>query len=156
MKRTLYVLWLPQLSQYGQIRCNFIIMGSNIAFYTYLLNDNDWHRFHLWCLQYVTSLSAWFALKFKQKTWHAQNFLLLALPLGWFHISSAVYLSVPQHLPHKYSGMLCSIRLQPTFYRNVLTIEKKQEVNTSLFIKTGSTLHYTAVRDRTKYIFLHN
>ena len=60
---------------------------------------------------FVTSLSSWFALQFKQKIWHAQNFLLLAFQLGWFHISSAVYLSVPQHLPQKYSGMLGSIRL---------------------------------------------
>jgi hypothetical protein len=104
----------------------------------------------------VTSPSSWFALKFKQKILHAQNFLLLENPLCWFHISSAVYLSVPRHLPQKYSGMLGSILLQTIFHRNILTKEKQQEVNTSLFIKIGSTLHYTAIKDGKKYTFLHN
>lgn len=103
----------------------------------------------------VNALSFWFALKFKQKIWHVQNFLLLAYPLGWFHISSAANLWVPQHLPQKYSGMVGSFQLYTT-HRNILTKQKQQEVNLSLFIKTGSTLHYKAVKDRTKYTFLRN
>jgi hypothetical protein len=55
---------------------------------------------------------------------------------------------VPQPIPQNSHGCWVSYDRKPSSTESFLTKEKQQEVNMSLFIKTGNTLHYKAAGDR--------